>query len=66
MDELSKHAKRITDPVFDVSGDRSLTAGQTLTVLRMAREVIDTEMARWQEAIEDRTAIEEQTGKKDD
>jgi hypothetical protein len=57
MKVLSDHAKRITDPMFDVCCDPSLSAGQTLTVLRMAREVIDIEIARWQETVERQTGV---------
>lgn len=55
MKLLSDQAKRITDQVFDVCGDTGLTPGQTLTVLKMAREVIDIEITRWQETIERQT-----------
>lgn len=57
MKLLSDYAKRITDPVFDICGDTSLTAGQTLTVLKLATETIDIEIARWEETIERQTEV---------
>lgn len=54
MKLLSDYAKRITDPVFDVCSDTKLTAGQTLTVLQMAKKVLDTEIERFEETVERR------------
>lgn len=55
MKLLSDYAKRITDPMFDVCSDTKLTPGQTLTVLTMAKKVIEIEIARWQETVERQT-----------
>lgn len=52
---LSDHAKRVTNPIFDVCCDTSLSACQTLTVLNLAKEVLDIEIARWQEMVERQT-----------
>lgn len=52
MKLLSDYAKRITDQIFDVCCDTKLTPGQTLTVLNLAKQTLDIEIARWQETVE--------------
>jgi hypothetical protein len=55
MEIIAHHVKRITDPVFDVVCDTKLTPGQTLTVLKKARAVLDEQIADMQETIERQT-----------
>lgn len=59
MKLLSDYAKRITDPMIDICVDTSLSCGQTLAVLKLARKVLDIEIARWEETIEQHTGSRE-------
>ena len=52
MKLLIDYARQITDPMFDVCGDTALAPGQRLTVLELAKNVLDIEIARLQEAVE--------------
>ncbi len=56
MKPLRDYARQITDQVFDVICDTELTLGQTLTVLKMAKVIIDEQIKDHQQTIEEQTA----------
>lgn len=56
MDLIDACSKRITDRIFDVVCDTRMTPGQSLTVLKKARLVLDEQIADLEETIERQTA----------
>jgi hypothetical protein len=55
MKLIREYTKRITVQILDACCDSDLTPGQTLTVLKNAKKILDKEIAQWEETVERQT-----------